>query len=128
MLGKPSPAARAGSKHDKILRHVRFGSLFAICFIAGIGIVLSPPVQLLDEAFSRTLVTVSQGLIRICGGIAFVEGAVLRAPSGFGVEMKDGCNAFPPSLVPNPGWFASIYSPETPEIGLAAALVGQPEP
>jgi ribose transport system substrate-binding protein len=42
-------------------------------------------------------------------------------------EMKAGCNAFPPSLVPNPGWFASIYSPETPELGLQAALVGQPE-
>jgi ribose transport system substrate-binding protein len=42
-------------------------------------------------------------------------------------EMKAGCNAFPPALVPNPGWFASIYSPETPEIGLQAALVGQPE-
>ena len=42
-------------------------------------------------------------------------------------EMRQGCNAFLPSLVPNPGWFASIYSKETPEIGLAAALVGQPE-
>ncbi|WP_119390045.1 sugar ABC transporter substrate-binding protein [Taklimakanibacter lacteus] len=42
-------------------------------------------------------------------------------------EMKDGCNAFLPSLVSNPGWFASIFSPETPEIGLNAALVGQPE-
>jgi ribose transport system substrate-binding protein len=42
-------------------------------------------------------------------------------------EMADGCNAFPPSLVPNPGWFASIFSEETPEVGLAAALVGQPE-
>ena len=42
-------------------------------------------------------------------------------------EMADGCNAFPPSLVSNPGWFASIYSPETPEVGLQAALVGQPE-
>jgi ribose transport system substrate-binding protein len=47
---------------------------------------------------------------------------------GTWAEMKEGCNAFPPALVPNPGWFASIYSPETPEIGLAAALVGQPEP
>ena len=46
---------------------------------------------------------------------------------GSWAEMKDGCNAFPPALVPNPGWFASIYSPETPEIGLQAALVGQPE-
>lgn len=42
-------------------------------------------------------------------------------------EMAAGCNAFLPSLVPNPGWFASIFSEETPEIGLGAALVGQPE-
>lgn len=42
-------------------------------------------------------------------------------------EMKDGCNAFLPSLVSNPGWFASIFSEETPEVGFAAALVGQPE-
>jgi ribose transport system substrate-binding protein len=46
---------------------------------------------------------------------------------GTWAEMKAGCSAFLPSLVPNPGWFASIYSPETPEIGLAAAWVGQPE-
>jgi len=42
-------------------------------------------------------------------------------------EMAAGCNAFLPSLVPNPGWFASIFSQETPEIGLQGALVGQPE-
>lgn len=42
-------------------------------------------------------------------------------------EMRDGCNAFLPSIVSNPGWFASIFSAETPEIGLNAALVGQPE-
>ena len=42
-------------------------------------------------------------------------------------EMAAGCNAFLPSLVPNPGWFASIFSEETPEVGLQAALVGQPE-
>jgi ribose transport system substrate-binding protein len=42
-------------------------------------------------------------------------------------EMKDGCNAFKASIVSNPGWFASIFSNETPEIGLDAALVGQPE-
>src|SRR6516225_5565928 len=38
-------------------------------------------------------------------------------------EMKAGCNAFKPSIVPNPGWFASIFSEQTPEIGLSAALV-----
>lgn len=42
-------------------------------------------------------------------------------------EMKSGCNAFSPAVVSNPGWFASIFSAETPEIGLNAALVGQPE-
>jgi ribose transport system substrate-binding protein len=47
--------------------------------------------------------------------------------TGAWAEMKAGCNAFPPSLVPNPGWFASIFSEQTPEVGLAAALVGQSE-
>jgi len=42
-------------------------------------------------------------------------------------EMRDGCNTFDPKLVA-PGWFANIYSPETPEIGLAAALKREPEP
>ena len=42
-------------------------------------------------------------------------------------EMKAGCNAFSPTIVTNPGWFASIFSERTPEIGLSAALVGQPE-
>ena len=42
-------------------------------------------------------------------------------------EMSAGCNVFQPSIIPNPGWFASIYSPDTPEVGLQAALVGQPE-
>ena len=42
-------------------------------------------------------------------------------------EMKAGCNTFSPALVSNPGWFASIFSAATPELGLNAALVGQPE-
>lgn len=46
---------------------------------------------------------------------------------GTWAEMKAGCNAFKPSLVSNPGWFASIFSNDTPEVGLNAALVGQPE-
>jgi ribose transport system substrate-binding protein len=46
---------------------------------------------------------------------------------GSWVEMNNGCNAFLPSLVPNPGWFSSFFSTETPELGLNAALVGQPE-
>ena len=42
-------------------------------------------------------------------------------------EMSEGCNVFQPAVVSNPGWFASIYSPETPEVGLQAALSGKPE-
>jgi len=42
-------------------------------------------------------------------------------------EMQQGCNVFQPAIISNPGWFASIYSPETPEIGLQAALNGKPE-
>ncbi|PPQ35792.1 sugar ABC transporter substrate-binding protein [Rhodopila globiformis] len=42
-------------------------------------------------------------------------------------EMQEGCNVFQPSIISNPGWFASIYSPETPEVGLHAALNGAPE-
>lgn len=41
-------------------------------------------------------------------------------------ELKDGCTAFDPALVP-PGWFADIYGPDTPEVGFNAALVGEPD-
>ena len=47
---------------------------------------------------------------------------------GTWAEMKAGCNAFKPEIVSNPGWFASIFSNDTPELGLQAALVGTPEP
>lgn len=47
--------------------------------------------------------------------------------TGSWAEMKDGCNTFDPSLVP-PGWFSNIYSADTPELGLAAALKREPEP
>jgi ribose transport system substrate-binding protein len=42
-------------------------------------------------------------------------------------EMQAGCNVFQPSLITNPGWFSSIFSPETPEVGVQGALNGTPE-
>ena len=54
--------------------------------------------------------------------------SIKSCETGSWEEMKAGCNAFPPALVPNPGWFASIFSEQTPEIGFQGALVGQPEP
>lgn len=56
-----------------------------------------------------------------------VSGEIKRCVEGAWAEMKARCNAFPPSIIGNPGWFAAIYSDETPKVGLAAAPVGQPE-
>jgi len=75
-------------------RPARFAAVFAGCFLAAIGILLTPSVQAVDARVSRALVLTSSRLIGACGGSATVEGAVLRDPaSGFAVEMKDGCNA-----------------------------------
>lgn len=46
---------------------------------------------------------------------------------GTWTEMEQGCNVFQPATISNPGWFASIYSPDTPEAGLRAALNAVPE-
>ncbi|MBY5989132.1 sugar ABC transporter substrate-binding protein [Roseovarius atlanticus] len=42
-------------------------------------------------------------------------------------ELSEGCNVFSPTIVTNPGWFSSIYSADTPGLGLNAALIGEPE-
>ena len=42
-------------------------------------------------------------------------------------EMKAGCNVFSPKTAPNPGWYASIFSEDLPQLGLKAALVGKPD-
>ncbi len=47
--------------------------------------------------------------------------------TGSWAEMQAGCNVFQPKLIPNPGWFASIFSPDVPEVGVQGALSGKPE-
>jgi ribose transport system substrate-binding protein len=42
-------------------------------------------------------------------------------------EMHAGCNVFSPSLVPDPAWNASVYSPDLPQLGVNAALSATPE-
>lgn len=42
-------------------------------------------------------------------------------------EMRDGCNVFDPKVV-NPDFTDIIYNKDTPEIGLKAAMFGEPEP
>ncbi|WP_242540239.1 sugar ABC transporter substrate-binding protein [Trinickia mobilis] len=41
-------------------------------------------------------------------------------------ELRGGCTAISPDKVP-PGWFADIYSDETSNLGLSAALNGKPD-
>ncbi|WP_152982902.1 substrate-binding domain-containing protein, partial [Acidiphilium sp. JA12-A1] len=47
--------------------------------------------------------------------------SVKLCQKGAWMEMEAGCNVFQPAIISNPGWFASIYSPQTPEVGLQAA-------
>jgi exosortase H (IPTLxxWG-CTERM-specific) len=84
----------ARARWRKALPQAHFALLFAACFLIGIGLVLLPAGQRIDENFSRLLVRISHTAIGICGGAAALEGAgaILRAPGGFAVEMKDGCN------------------------------------
>lgn len=61
--------------------------------LLGFGLLPTAPVQSADGALSRALVGASHGLVRAFGGHATRDAAILRAPGGFAVEMRDGCNA-----------------------------------
>ncbi len=74
-------------------RPARFLAIFAGFLLLAFGVLLTPPVQALDVKFSQALVWLSHGLVVACGGHATREAAILRSASGFGVEMRDGCNA-----------------------------------
>jgi exosortase H (IPTLxxWG-CTERM-specific) len=74
-------------------RPLRFVLIFACCLLFGFGLLPTPPVQSADVALSRALVGISHGLVLASGGHATRDGAILRAPGGFAVEMRDGCNA-----------------------------------
>jgi ribose transport system substrate-binding protein len=47
---------------------------------------------------------------------------------GTAEEVHAGCNAINPELMPNPLFYADVFAPDLlPELGLNAALLGQPE-
>jgi ribose transport system substrate-binding protein len=58
---------------------------------------------------------------------AVTNDKVKLCQTGSWEEMKAGCNTFQPEIIPNPGWYASIFSPDLPQVGLNAALTGTPE-
>jgi exosortase H (IPTLxxWG-CTERM-specific) len=104
------------------VKTVRFGLTFGGLLLAGFGMLLTPPVQAVDARLSRALVKVSHGLIRVCGGKAHLEGAVLRDPaSGFAVEMKDGCNGVNVTILL---WAAMLAFPTLWTWKIAGLLAG----
>lgn len=75
------------------IRPVKFALIFFSCFIFGSAVLRTVPVQRCDQWFTQGLVALSHKIITICGGHATRQGAILRSPGGFAVEMLDGCNA-----------------------------------
>jgi ribose transport system substrate-binding protein len=60
--------------------------------------------------------------------LPLVTNATVRiCKTGSWQDMRGGCNVFEPAVISNPGWFAAIFSKDTPEVGLQAALHGVPE-
>jgi ribose transport system substrate-binding protein len=57
----------------------------------------------------------------------FTSADVKLCETGSWEEMNAGCNVFQPELVVSPGFTPAIYNENTPELGLNAALTGQPE-
>jgi exosortase H (IPTLxxWG-CTERM-specific) len=104
------------------VRPARFALLFGVCFLAGIAILLTPPVQDADALFSHALVRIAHALITQCGGHALMNGAVLRDPiGGFAVEMRDGCNAVNVTILL---WSAIIAFPAPWRLKAAGAAAG----
>jgi exosortase H (IPTLxxWG-CTERM-specific) len=71
----------------------RFLVLFPVCLLLGFAVLQIHPIAAGIDRFTRSLVTLSGGLIHLCGGHATVTGPVLQSPLGFAVRVENGCNA-----------------------------------
>jgi exosortase H (IPTLxxWG-CTERM-specific) len=96
---------------------------FAVYFLLGFGLLFTPPVQSVDTGLSRWLVKASQRIIQVCGGHAARDGAILRAPSGFAIEMRDGCNAVNVMILLWSAMLAFPASLKMRALGIAAGTV-----
>jgi len=102
----------------------RFLILFPVCLLAGFGLLQVPLIAAWVEGFTRFLVTLSGGLIHLCGGRADVQGIILQSPvTGFSVRVENGCNAVNVSIL----LWAAILTYPAPWLqklkGLAAGTV-----
>jgi len=110
------------NKTKRARRPARFAITFACCFLVGIGLLFTPPIQSADVKFSRALVELSKGLIGFCGGRVRGEGAIMRDPkTGFAIEMRDGCNAVNVTILL---WSAMIAFPAVWRLKAIGLLAG----
>ncbi|MBS1858129.1 MAG: exosortase H [Acidobacteria bacterium] len=118
MRSNPQPGTGVSARN---IRPLRFALVFACCFLLGFGLLLTPPVQTVDRGFSRVLVTLAHGVVVACGGHAVQQAAILRAPGGFAVEMRDGCNAVNVTILL---WSAVLAFPAPWKLKLWGLLAG----
>lgn len=73
---------------------LRFVAGFLLCLLLGFGLLEAPFAQPALNRGTTTLVELSAGLVRLCGGHAAARADVLVNPaSGFSIEVKNPCNA-----------------------------------
>jgi len=112
-------------KHSfvKYIRPFRFIIIFACCALLAFGALVTPPVKSLDGMLSRGLVGLSRDLILLFGGHVTSDAAILRAPGGFGVEMRDGCNAVNVTILLCSAILAFPSSVKTKVLGLVGGCL-----
>ena len=104
--------------------NVKFLIIFVVCFLVSMGSLEIPAARPAIDAASRWLVKVSFLAVTTCGGAASIAGdnrTVLLHPTGFGVEMKDGCNGINVTFLL---WSAILAFPSTWKRKLQGLLLG----
>lgn len=104
--------------------NIKFLVIFAACFLASLGALEIPAVRPAIDAASRLLVKISAFAVTTCGGLATISGenrTILIHPTGFGVEMKDGCNGINVTFLL---WSAILAFPATWKRKLQGLLIG----
>ena len=89
----------------------RFVLVFALCVLAGFGLLTAPFTERPIAVFTRSLVDISVVLINGLGGHSAAEGDIMRNPvNGFAIRMANGCNGLHVTIIL---WAALLAFPAT---------------
>jgi exosortase H (IPTLxxWG-CTERM-specific) len=104
------------------MRMGRFLLFFGMSLAVLFGLLLAPPMEPVISGFSRGLVTLSAGLIRLFGGHAVAAGDLLEDPfSLFTIQMAYGCNGAHVTILL---WAAVLAFPATWQQKLKGMVAG----